>query len=58
MKSRLLIIAILLATPFAMAQIGEFYTTLGSEMIFSFASIDDNGNAASGILRWTPVINL
>ncbi len=60
MKSRLLIIAIaiLMATPFAKAQTGEFYTTFGSEMIFSFASIDDNGNETGGILRWTPVINL
>lgn len=60
MKSRLLIFAFSLffAAPFAEAQTGKFYSTFGSEMIFSFASIDDNGQEASSVLRWTPVINL
>ena len=60
MKSRTLIIAVvfLLAAPLVKAQTGKFYTTFGSEMIFSFSSIDDNGNKTGGNMRWTPVINL
>jgi hypothetical protein len=33
------------------------YFTSGGEMIFSFASIDDNGKDGSSILRWSPVFN-
>lgn len=36
---------------------GEFYFTSGGEMIFSFASIDDNGSEEGNILRWSPVFN-
>lgn len=35
----------------------KLYTTTGGEMIFSFATIDDNGNANGNIMRWSPVFN-
>lgn len=34
------------------------YFTSGGEMIFSFASINDNGSSESSIMRWAPVFNL
>ena len=36
----------------------ETYWSSGSEMIFSFASIDDNGSESGNIMRWSPVLNL
>lgn len=35
----------------------NFYTTTGSEMIFSFATIDNNGDQNGNIMRWSPVFN-
>jgi hypothetical protein len=34
------------------------YVTTGGEMIFSFASIDDNGQSEPSTLRWAPVFNI
>jgi hypothetical protein len=34
------------------------YFTSGFEMIFSFATIDDNGRDESSALRWAPVLNI
>lgn len=34
------------------------YVTSGGELIFSFASIDDNGRDESSALRFAPIINL
>lgn len=34
------------------------YWTSGGEMIFSFASIDDNGRSESAVIRWSPWFNL
>lgn len=36
----------------------KFYFTSGGEMIFSFASIDDNGNTEGNPMRWTPWFNV
>ncbi|OQX73625.1 MAG: hypothetical protein B6D61_12355 [Bacteroidetes bacterium 4484_249] len=36
----------------------ETYWSSGSEMIFSFATIDDNGSESGNIMRWAPVFNL
>ena len=60
MKSRLLLLAgiLFLVSQGIKAQTGEFYTTSGGEMIFSFASIDDNGSSTGNIIRWSPVLNL
>ena len=35
----------------------KFYTTSGGEMIFSFATIDNNGSDGNNIMRWSPVFN-
>lgn len=34
------------------------YWTSGTEMIFSFATIDDNGSDDGSIMRWAPVFNI
>ena len=34
------------------------YVTYGSEMIFSFASIEDHGSSESSLLRWVPFLNI
>jgi len=35
----------------------KLYTTSGGEIIFSFAAIDNNGNANGNIIRFSPVFN-
>jgi hypothetical protein len=35
----------------------KYYTTSGGEMIFSFATIDDNGREESAVIRWSPFFN-
>jgi hypothetical protein len=35
----------------------KFYTTAGGEMIFSFATIDNNGVGGDNVMRWSPVFN-
>ena len=59
MKSRLLLLAsvLFLVSQGIKAQTGEFYTTSGGEMVFSFATIDDNGSSNGNIMRWSPVFN-
>ncbi len=47
---------ILLITGTAISQ-PKIYGSGGSEMIFSFAQIDHNGNAGQNIMRWSPVFN-
>jgi len=39
------------------AQTQKAYTTSGGEMIFSFATIDNNGGESGNIMRWSPFIN-
>lgn len=34
------------------------YMSYSGEMIFSFASIDDNGQSESSLMRWSPVFNI
>lgn len=36
----------------------KIYVTSGSEMIISFAGIEDEGQDAESLLRWAPVLNL
>ncbi len=60
MKSNfyLLFITVMLMANTATAQSNSgFYTTSGGEMIFSFATIDDNGSETGNIIRWSPVFN-
>lgn len=52
----LLFFAVTLTSLFATGQ-NNLYTTSGGEMIFSFATIDNNGNANGNIMRWSPVFN-
>nr|NQU92719.1 hypothetical protein [Bacteroidota bacterium] len=40
------------------AQDDKFYTTTSGEMIFSFATIDNEGNGNGGVMRWSPFFNL
>lgn len=35
----------------------KFYGSFSTEMIFSFAAIDNHGNTSGNIMRWAPVIN-
>lgn len=54
----MLAIAVVLMSGMANAQSNSgFYTTSGGEMIFSFATIDDNGSESGNIMRWSPVFN-
>lgn len=53
----LLIVATALFSTVSVAQ-NKLYTTTGSEIIFSFATIDDNGNSNGNIMRWSPVFNV
>jgi len=52
----LLFVAFLITSNIAVAQ-GDFYTTSGGEIILSFATIDNNGNANGNIVRFSPVFN-
>lgn len=57
MKRFLLItIVIFCISALSIAQ-NSLYTTTGGEMIFSFATIDNNGNSNGNIMRWSPVFN-
>lgn len=55
-RTIILTLFIAICSTISIAQ-NKFYTTTGSEMIFSFATIDDNGNANGNIMRWSPVFN-
>lgn len=57
MKNIFLTVFISLIFAFAANSQGNFYTTTGGEMIFSFATIDNNGNENGNIIRWSPVFN-
>ena len=35
----------------------QFYTTAGAEMIFSFATVSENGQERETRMRWSPVFN-
>ena len=55
-KISIFIITFILFASITNAQ-DKFYTTSGGEMIFSFATINDNGSANGNIVRWSPVFN-
>lgn len=52
-----LIIFIIFITISGYSQTKPYFTS-GGEMIFSFASIDDNGKDGSSVMRWAPVLNI
>ena len=57
MKRLTTLIIIFLAGLSVIRAQSDFYTTSGGEMIFSFATIDDNGADMESIMRWAPVFN-
>ena len=59
MKTKIsIIIAVLLMGVFELnAQVKKAYTTSGGEMIFSFATIDNNGGESGNVMRWSPFFN-
>lgn len=57
MKKLLIALFILLFTTVTYSQ-SKLYSTSGWEMIFSFASVDNNGEDGGNIMRWAPVLNI
>jgi hypothetical protein len=53
----LLLAAILIFLQFGFSQTKTYWSS-GGEMIFSFATIDNNGDESGNIMRWAPVFNL
>ena len=58
MKKIALFIALNIVFGLAAFSQSKAYFTSGSEMIFSFAKIDYEGDESGNIMRWAPVINL
>ena len=59
MKNVLTLIAFsLLLTTSLTSQSSKVYYSVSGEMIFSWASIEDQGNEASSLMRWVPVFIL
>ncbi len=57
-KTGIIFILTLLLLPAALlSQSKKWYPTSSGEMIFSSASIENNGNEGSSIIRWSPVFN-
>ncbi len=52
-----LLMLVFLTAATAFSQTKKPYTTSGGEMIFSFATIDDNGSESGNVMRWSPVFN-
>ncbi|MCB0807442.1 MAG: hypothetical protein KDC05_16740 [Bacteroidales bacterium] len=50
------VIALFTLSVLSFAQVKPYWSS-ASEMIFSLATIDDNGNESSAVLRWSPVFN-
>ncbi|MBT3174768.1 MAG: hypothetical protein HN336_07940 [Lentimicrobiaceae bacterium] len=59
MKRIFLVTAFVIFTSIiAVSQNDNFYTTTGGEMIFSFATIEDNGSDNGNVMRWSPFFNV
>lgn len=58
MKKITIVLLLLTALNVAAQEEKQSYYSFSSEMIFSFASIDNQGNTDGNIMRWSPVINL
>jgi len=56
-KIILIIISLYAAGSFAQEKTTKVYGSFAAEMIFSFASIDNDGDDQGNIMRWAPVIN-
>ncbi len=57
MKYLSIILVLLMACTIKTNAQNKVYATTGGEMIFSFATIDNNGNESGNIMRWSPVFN-
>jgi hypothetical protein len=59
-KITFLVLGLVIGTGFLHTSFGQtdIYTTSGGEIIFSFASIEQDGNETGSILRFAPVLNL
>ena len=57
MQKLLFFLAILALTTNLHSQTNKWYTTSAGEIVFSFASIDNNGNESGNIMRFSPVFN-
>ena len=56
-KLTLIIITLLSFSAFAQESNTKIYSSFSSEMIFSFATIDNQGYDQGNVMRWAPVIN-
>lgn len=58
MKKTVVILLLLMGfSAFAQDKKIDIYSSLSTEMIFSFANIDNQGSGEGNIIRWAPVIN-
>jgi hypothetical protein len=57
MKKTVLIVGLNLLFVLLSFSQSKVYTTSGGEMIFSFATIDNEGDESGNIMRWSPVFN-
>jgi len=57
-KFTLIFILTGIITSASFSQDTKFYGSGGSEMIFSFAKIDNQGNDNGNVMRWAPVLNI
>ncbi len=57
MRYILLLFLAFVLLPYTSNAQDKFYTTSGGEIIFSFATIDNNGNSSGNIMRFSPVFN-
>ena len=57
MKKNLLFLLLVLFIGFSAFSQTQVYSTSGGEMIFSFATIDNDGDESGNIMRWSPVFN-
>lgn len=57
MKKITLIVLFALICSFSFSQSSTYWSG-GTEMIFSFATIDDNGDKSGNLMRWAPVANI
>jgi hypothetical protein len=57
MKPILFIVACIIGITSTGLSQSKVYYSVGGEMIFSFAAIEDQGQEASSLMRWAPVFN-
>jgi hypothetical protein len=58
MKVIIMLVCSLLISLSSIQAQSKWYNSFGAEMLFSFADIADQGQEASSLMRWAPVLNL